>query len=268
MADQVVTIHDIIPIERPDWFSRSFAALHAWLVPLLVQRVRHVITVSEYTRQRLIERFRINPDRVTTIPNGVGEEYYRRSATEIAHMRANLAIPQGDYVLSVCSLEPRKNLHRLLDAWRLIQPLYPATLVVAGARGSSGVFKDADLDRTPRGVHFTGYVPETLLPALYSGASCFAYPSLYEGFGLPVLEALACEVPVVTSNTTSLPEVAGSSATLVDPERIDQIADAIIDILRHSELRRTLIQHGRQHSARFTWAACARSTESLLLSLR
>ncbi len=268
MADQVVTIHDIIPIERPDWFSRSFAALHLWLVPRLVQRVRHVITVSEFTRHRLIERFGIRPDRVTAVPNGVGEEYYRRSAEEIVKMRRDLSIPDGEYVLSVCSLEPRKNLLRLLEAWQLVQPRYPATLVVAGAKGASGVFKDAGINNVAPRVHFTGYVPEEQLPTLYSGASCFAYPSLYEGFGLPVLEALACGVPVVTSNTTSLPEVSGPAAQLVDPERIDQIADVILEVLQNPDQARRLGETGQSHARQFSWATCARKTESLLLSLR
>lgn len=268
VADQVVTVHDIIPIDCPEWFSRRFAALHSWLVPRLVQRVRHVVTVSEYTRQRLIERFGMRADRVTAIPNGVGEEYYRRSSADVARMRRELSIPDGDYVLSVCSLEPRKNLARLLSAWEKIEGQHSATLVIAGAKGASSVFSNAGLDRIPSRVHFTGYVAEEMLPALYSGASCFAYPSLYEGFGLPVIEALACGVPVVTSNTTSLPEVAGSSALLVDPQNIDQIGDAILELLEHPAKARELSESGIQRASQFTWAECARRTESLLISLR
>jgi glycosyltransferase involved in cell wall biosynthesis len=268
IADQVVTVHDIIAIDRPEWFTRRFAALHSWLVPRLMQRVRHVITVSEYTRQRLMERFGMRADRVTAIPNGVGEEYYPRTSADIAQMRYELSIPDGDYVLSVCSLEPRKNLTRLFAAWEKIAGQHSATLVIAGAKGASSVFSDAGLDRIPSSVHFTGYVAEEMLPALYSGASCFAYPSLYEGFGLPVIEALACGVPVVTSNTTSLPEVTGLSALLVDPKNVDQIGDAILELLQSPAKSRELSESGIQRASQFTWAECARRTESLLISLR
>jgi alpha-1,3-rhamnosyl/mannosyltransferase len=183
-------------------------------------------------------------------------------------MLTELSIPDGEYVLSVCSLEPRKNLARLLAAWEKIEGQHDATLVIAGAKGAASVFGDAGLDRIPSRVHFTGYVAEELLPALYSGAACFAYPSLYEGFGLPVIEALACGVPVVTSNTTSLPEVTGPSARLVDPESVDQIADAILELLENPSRARELGEAGIQRASQFTWAECARRTESLLISLR
>jgi glycosyltransferase involved in cell wall biosynthesis len=268
LGDQVVTVHDLIPLDRPEWFGRGFAALHAWLVARLVKRVRHVITVSEFTRQRLMELFEIPASRITAIHNGVGEEYFRRSPFKIEQMRKGLSIPEGDYVLSVCSLEPRKNLARLLAAWERIDGQHDAKLVIVGVKRASSVFRDMGLSRVPSGVYFMGNVAEEMLPALYAGASCFAYPSLYEGFGLPVLEAMACGALAVTSNATALPEITGSAAILVDPENADQIAGAILGVLKHPGKAETLAESGRKHASQFTWAECARRTELLLLSLR
>jgi len=267
ISRQVVTIHDIIPIDRPEWFSRSFAALHGWLVPRLVERVRHIITVSQYTKQRLIERFFVKPERITVIPNGIGEEFYPRPQAEIERVKIALGMPPGRYVLSVCSLEPRKNLKRVLEAWDMVEPGRDLTLVVTGAKGGAQVFRDPDIKTRSRRVLFTGYVPGEDLPALYSGAGCFVYPSLYEGFGLPVLEALACGVPVVASDLTSIPEICGPSTILVRPDDVGEIASAIARVVDTPEAMASLAELGRAHAARFSWKSCADLTEKLLLSL-
>lgn len=265
---QVVTVHDVIPIDFPHWYSPQFAMLHRLLVPRLARRVRRVIAVSEYTRNRLVERFLIPPDKVTVIPNGVGEEFRPRSPEEIACARRKLGIPSESYILSLNSLVPRKNVAALLRAWARVLPTLPASLwlVVAGGSGSGTVFPGQDLPKAPERVLFTGYVADELLPPLYSGAASFVFPSLCEGFGLPVLEAMACGTPVVTSDGSSLSEVGAGAAILVDPTSIDSIAAGIGQVIADQYLRGTLACAGRERARRYTWARCAELTRSVLWS--
>ncbi len=264
---QVVTIHDIIPVDHPEWFSRRFAALHTWLIPKLARRVRQIIVPSEYTKQRLIERFAIPPERIAVIREGVGEEFFPRPEDEIARARQAFGIPAGPYVLSVGSMEPRKNLKRLLEAWPEVERRWGVSLVIAGAKGASAVFRNADPGPVSKSVIFAGYVPDESLPALYSGSTCFVFPSLYEGFGLPVLEAAACGVPVVASNITSIPEVSGSSAILVDPGSVAEIASAIGRVLDDPAGSRALALPGINFARNQSWRRCAAKTEQLLESL-
>ena len=267
IARQVCTIHDLIPIDRPEWFSPHFSSWYRWLLPRLAKRVQHLIAISEYTKQRVVERLGVPPEKVTVIPNGVDHRFSPRSAGEIETMRQALGIPGPAYLLCVGSLEPRKNLLRLLEAWRKVQTVIDSEieLVVAGALGSSRVFGGVNLESPPPRTRFTGYVSDEHLPALYSGALALIYPSLYEGFGLPPLEAMACGTPVVTSNGTSLPEVVADSAVLVDPEDPASIAGGILEILSSPSLRDGLRRSGLERAKSFTWEHAAARTLSLLL---
>jgi len=262
---QVCTIHDIIPLDRPEWFNARFSAWYRWLLPRLVRRVRHIIAVSEFTRQRLIDRLAVDPAKVTTVWNGVDQEFRPRSAEEIASAKRDLGIATDSYLLCVGSLEPRKNLPRLLDAWRTAMPELPSNvrLVVAGRKPASRVFAELRIE-APERVHFTGYVQQEQLPALYSGALAMVYPSLYEGFGLPPLEAMACGTAVVTSNTTSLPEVVGSAALFVDPESTASIAEAIRTIVTDAAVRESLRAKGLVRAETFSWERCVRETRAIL----
>lgn len=267
ISRQVCTLHDLIPLDRPQWFNHRFARWYAWLLPRLARRVQHIIAISEFTRQRAIELLRVPATKVTIIPNGVDSRFYPRSSDEIASMRAALGIPDVAYVLCVGSLEPRKNLLRLLEAWSIVQEYVDREiwLVMAGARGSSRVFRALSVDSIPPRVYFTGYVSDEHLPALYSGALAMAYPSLYEGFGLPPLEAMACGTPVVTSKGTSLPEVVGNSAVLVDPEDCLSIAEGLEQVLSSASLRESLSKSGIRRAARFSWDSTAEQTLELLV---
>ncbi len=264
---QVCTIHDLIPIDRPEWFSPRFSSWYRWLLPRLAKRVRHLIAISEYTKQRIVERLGVPPEKVTVIPNGFDQRFSPRGATEIENVRQALGLPDRPYLLCVGSLEPRKNLLRLLRAWRKVveSTAGDVELVVAGAVASSRVFGSVSLDPLPPRTHFTGYVSDEHLPALYSGALALIYPSLYEGFGLPPLEAMACGTPVVTSNGTSLPEVVADSAVLVDPENVASIAAGIQQILSNPGLRERLRRSGLERAKCFTWEQAARQTLALLL---
>jgi len=269
VSRQVCTIHDIIPIDRPEWFSPRFSAWYNWRLPKLVHRVQHLIAVSEFTKQRLVERLGVAPSKVTVVWNGVDAQFTPRSSDEIEHMRRVLGISSRQYLLSVGSLEPRKNLRALLTAWRRIAPELPRDidLVVVGAKGASQVFSDAKLGEIPPRVCLTGYVAQEQLPALYSGAMALVYPSLYEGFGLPPLEAMACGTPVVTSGTTSLPEVVGDSAVLVDPLSPDSIAEGIQRIVLDAPLRDQLRENGLLRARGITWDRAVTETRKIFSSL-
>jgi len=266
VAHQICTIHDIIPLDRPEWFSANFSRWYQWLMPRLARRVQHVIAISEFTKRRVMERLRVSADRITVIPNGVDSCFHPQPESEVDLVRRELGIPTPHYLLCLGSMEPRKNVGRLLAAWERIADRVPddVHLVISGAKGSSTVFSEVSLDRIPLRVHFTGYVKQEHLPALYSGALALVYPSLYEGFGLPPLEAMACGTPVVTSSTTSIPEVTGDAAILVDPEDAEAIADGMLRVVESEELRENLRRAGLARAAQFSWDAAAAATRTLL----
>jgi len=263
---QVCTIHDLIPLDHPEWFGRRFAEWYRWLLPKLLRKVRHLIAVSHFTRNRIVERFGIHPEKITVIPNGIDARFSPRGAEEVSEVVASLGVQSSRYLLCVGSLEPRKNLLRLLGAWARV-PVTAAgdtMLVVAGAPGNSRVFETVSLGVIPPRVHFTGYVSDEQLPALYSGALALVYPTLYEGFGLPPLEAMACGTPVLTSDRTSIPEVVGPAAILVDPEDADSIVDGICRVLSSARLRGELRELGLARVRDLTWERTAEATLQVL----
>jgi glycosyltransferase involved in cell wall biosynthesis len=264
---QVCTIHDLAPLDNPQWFSPRFSAWYRWLMPLLARRIAHFIAVSEFTRDRVVQSLGVQPGKVTVIPHGIDQRFSPRPEEEICATRRMLNIPRGRYFLFVSSLEPRKNLSRLLLAWERIQPALPDDiwLVIAGAKGRPQVFSDAHInEELPPRVQFTGYVREECLPALYSGALALVYPSLYEGFGFPPLESMACGTPVIASNTTSLPEVTADAAILVDPLEVDQIVSAIALLASDPVLRSNLSKRGIPRAASYSWDATAGATLKVL----
>jgi glycosyltransferase involved in cell wall biosynthesis len=267
VRNQVVTIHDVVPLDHPEWLNPRFAAWYRFLIPRLVRRVRHVIVDSDFTRQRLIAHTGIEPGKVSVIHCGVDARFRPQSPEAIDAARAALQVPPGRYVLSVGSLEPRKNLGRLLLAWQSAMSELPADawLVVAGAKGKGLVFADVpELARLPARVHLAGYVPEEALPALYAGADAFVYPSMYEGFGMPPLEAMACGTPVIVGNRASLPEVVGDAALSVDPFNVDALARALVDVLAQPAVSARLGIAGLARAGLFSWEKAAVQTRQVL----
>jgi glycosyltransferase involved in cell wall biosynthesis len=261
---QVVTIHDCAFHDHPEAFSPAFVAWYRWLVSRLAANVRRIITVSDFSRRRLIEYLQVDPQKIVAIPNGVGGRFQPSGEDEIQSVRKQLGLPRR-YVLCIGSLEPRKNLLRLLEAWRQLRAgKADCALVLCGVR--SHVFRDFGLSQLPDDVILTGYVAEEHLPGLYGGAELFVYPSIYEGFGLTVLEAMACGVAVVCSNTTSLPEVAGDAALLVNPYEIDDIASGIRRLLADESLRGELRRRGLERATKFNWNHTAELTWNILMA--
>lgn len=267
VSRHVCTIHDLIPLDRPDWFNPRFAAWYSWLMPKLAQRLQHIIAVSQFTKERVVDLLKVPEERVTVIPNGVDARFSPRPPEEVDEACAAFGLRRRSYILCVGSLEPRKNLHRLIEAWSKIHHEIPSNidLVVAGAQGNALVFRTVALHALPPRVRFTGYVSEKQLPALYSGALLFVYPSLYEGFGLPPLEAMACGTPVVTSSGSSLEEVVGDAAILVNPAKVNAIAEGILTAVRDESLLESLRVAGLNRVRHLTWDRTADQTLRLLL---
>jgi len=266
VARQVVTVHDIAVLDHPEWFNARFAAWYRWMMPPLVRSVAHVIAVSDFTKRRLVEVTGVDESRVSVVLNGVDERFNVRLREEVVTLRAQLGIPSSCYVLSLATLEPRKNLPGQLEAWSRCVSHLPDNvwLVISGSNGKEHVFGKLQSRNVPPRVHFTGYVRDEDLPALYSGAIAFLYPSFYEGFGLPVLEAMATGTVPIISNSTALREVAGDAGVVVDPHNYDSIASAIVRIVKEDRWREELRHRSVRRSQSFSWDRTADSTRHVL----
>lgn len=261
-AQQVVTIHDVATLDHPEWFERKFALWYRWMTPRLVRRARHVLTVSEYSKQRIIHHTGVSAERVTVVPLAADERFRPHTPEECREVREQLGLPP-QFVLSVGSLEPRKNLAALLTAWQQWTDR-PADLVLAISGSANKVFSALNMGAAPEGVKFLGRVSDEQLPALYSAAEAFVYPSFYEGFGLPPLEAMASGTAVITSGTTSLPEVVAEAALMVDPHDPKTITAALRTLFSEPERRVALAQRGLERAALFSWRRTAQETARVL----
>lgn len=261
----VATIHDICYEFHPELFERSEARQLRIAIRRTARTARRVVAVSETTKRDISAVYGVPPEKIDVSHNGVDLKRFhpQRSETEKGILeRYGIEAP---YVLAVGNLQPRKNLVRLIDAFvhlKRVRPKLPCRIVVVGkaAFRHSEIFARARECGIGDQIVFTGYVSDGDLPALYRGAVAFAYPSLYEGFGLPVAEAMACGVPVLTSDRGSLPEVVGDAALIVDPESTHAIARGLSRILTEPELSAELSRKGPERTRDFTWDNAARTT--------
>lgn len=240
VKNQYLYIHDVAVFENSSWFSKGFALYYKLMWPILAKRIKKIITVSNFSKAEIIRYLKVPPDKVKVIYNGVSEDF---------ELPLNVIVKKEKYILTVGSVEPRKNLSTILAAWqrtKLKEEGYK--LIVVGGKFDS--FNNNNASLTDSSVVFTGYVTDEQLKDYYFKAQGFVYLSLYEGFGLPVLEAMLARVPVLTSSTTSLKEVAADFAVLVDPFNIEKITRAI-DGLTSSDINR--ITEAYKHAKKFTW---------------
>ncbi len=262
----VTTIHDLSFEHLPETFKRRSRAQLRLTVRRTARKAALILTLSEFSRRDIIETYAVDPERVIVTPAAAPAPFKPIvDETELEKIRERYGIG-ANYLLSLGSIQPRKNLTRLIEAFQWLRKSrpddQPPQLVIAGKRGwlDDEVFRAAQQDGLNESVKFIGYVPEEDLPALYSGAMCFVYPSYFEGFGLPVLEAMQCGAPVIAGNQTSLPEVAGDAALLFDPFDTRALGEAMARVIDHPGYRAELRARGLSRAAEFSWIATARLT--------
>ena len=260
-AKRVVSIHDLTVILSPVWHpAKRLSEMRAGL-RASAHAADRIIAVSQNTKNDIVEHLAVDPARVAVVPLAVDPSFRPLPCAEVDAALAPLGLTHGTYLLFLGTLEPRKNLGRLLDAvGKLGNDVGPLVLAGADGWGNDELRPRIAEVAQRRRVHVLGYVPEPLRAPLLCGARTFLYPSLYEGFGWPPLEAMACGTPVVTSNVSALPEVVGDAALMVDPLDVDGLADAIRRLWHDYTLRGELRARGLARARRFTWEATARLT--------
>ncbi|WP_218079627.1 glycosyltransferase family 4 protein [Anthocerotibacter panamensis] len=255
VKNHAVTVLDLSALEHPEWFNPEFAAMYSFYLPLLVRQAKIIFTISQYCRNRILDRFSLPEEKVVVSPCAVSQRFQPAADQEVVEVRRRYSLPES-YILSLGSLEPRKNLVNLFKAWALLPNKITRDigLVIAGERGAAFAQPNyTSLLGQLNNVTFTGYFPDKDLPILYSGALGLVYPSLYEGFGLPPLEAMACGTPVITCNNSSLPEVVGQGALFVDPLNSGSIAEAIENLILDQKLAAELSAYGLKRTQMFSW---------------
>lgn len=245
------TVHDMTCRLMPELHTPANRKADESFTKHILQRAARLIAVSESTKADAVRLAGLEPERIEVIYSGVPEVYFG----------AQPRPAERPYILFVGTIEPRKNIDTLLDAWQSCRARGDFDLVIAGASGWAGDKTSARLLAKPRGVRYLGYVPEDELPGLTAGASAFVYPSLYEGFGFPVAQAMAAGVPVITSNTSCLPEVAGEGALFVDPHSAAEIQHAMDKLLASPSLQQKLRTAGMARARQeYRWSICARKS--------
>ena len=254
----VMVIHDLAFLEHPEWFNRNFVRYYMNVIPRAASRARAIITVSEFSKDRIIHLLKVPEEKVHVVYQGIDPAFQPISEGEVERTLAKFRLKRP-YVLFVGSITPRKNLQSAIKAFELLRTKLAIMHTMAVVGVNSYQFPKEEISsKDSDGICVVGYADDTDLPQLYTGADVLVYPSLYEGFGLPPLEAMACGTPVVTSNRTSLPEVVGDAALTADPEDLTALSEAIGRILTDNELSAGLKTRGLERVKQFTWQNTAK----------
>lgn len=251
----MTTVHDLSHIRHPEHHPRERVEILTKYLPQSIDRAEKIFTVSEFSRGEVQDYFNISDDRLIVVSPAASIEYRPYSQADHDAVRRRYTLPV-DYILSVGTLEPRKNLLGLIEAYSRLPEDYRDNypLVLVGGRGwHTAAIVSALAKLKDRQLINLGYVPQLDLPKIVAAATLMAYPSFYEGFGMPVLEAMAVGTPVLTSNCASMPEVSGGAAVLVDPARVDEISDGLIRLLDDEVLRQQCSSKGLESAKRYSW---------------
>lgn len=260
----VTTIHDLGFLFHPESFSKLQGLRLKILTRKTAKRSQSILTGSNYSKNDIVRAYNLDPEKVEVVPHGISSLFKPNLSRETIQTVLDKYKIQGDYILSVGRLNPRKNLNSLVQAFSDLKRTkqIPHGLVIVGQDDfeTSQFIKSIKENDYSQQIIFTGFIPDEDLPFLYGGADVFVYPSVFEGVGLPVLEAMKCGTPVVTSNTTSLKEVVGDAGRMVDPLDVKDITQAIFQVICDTELKTALIEKGLARANQFSWEKTAQKT--------
>ncbi|HWQ15483.1 MAG TPA: glycosyltransferase family 1 protein, partial [Roseiflexaceae bacterium] len=257
----VVTIHDLSAFLFPQTFRRVNRVYTRWAIRVACRRAARILAVSEFTKAEIVRWLRVPPERIAITYDACDADFAPPEPAELEAFRRAKGLPER-FVLFIGTLEPRKNIPALLEAYARIAPETDAPLIIGGARGwlYEPILAKAEALGLGEKLRFVGYVDRSEQRLWYAAATLFAFPSLYEGFGMPPLEAMACGTPVVTSSSSSLPEVVGDAGLIVPPHDVDALAGALRRLLADAELRAELRERGLAQARRFSWRETAERT--------
>lgn len=256
--NQAVVVHDAAVFAHSEAYEFVFRKWYQFLLPRIIRRARTVITVSEFSQQELIEYCRTDRDNINVVYEGIDHMY---AIIQDERILDRYELKEDNFILVVSSSNPQKNFPRLISALERIKEKGYSVIIAGGRRDN--VFHSEELINIP-GVHYAGYVSDNELKALYSAASLFVHPSLYEGFGLTPLEAMACGCPVLVSNSAALPEICGDAAMYFNPYDVEDLANQIVRIMDDANLREALEVKGAKRTKKFHWEKTARKILNLI----
>jgi glycosyltransferase involved in cell wall biosynthesis len=266
----IVTVHDTIALDFPAYCPPGNPLYFRMAMPRSIRQASQIVAVSHTVKRDILRHFSISPDKIEVIYHGIDDRFKERVKEEkLSEVRQKYGLPEK-FILFVGNMEPKKNISRLIDAYldTVRQSRIPHSLVLAGRFAwKSGDVRQKTARCQDRRTHCPGYIAQIALPAVYTLADLFVFPSLYEGFGLPPLEAMACGVPVIVSNAGALPEITAGHALTVDPLSVESVGRAIYDMLHEPSLRNRFIASGRKHAGTFQWETAWRKTAGLYESL-
>lgn len=259
----VVTIYDLIPILYPSYVTPFYASQSRIFLPGILKKASQIFSISEYTKKDIIQKYHIDPQKIRVTPLGVSDHFRPASQIEVQSFckRYNLINP---FILFVGAIEPKKNIPTIIKGFYQAKKKQPdLELVIAGKKAwkYQDVFHLVNTLKLTESVHFLHFVPYDELPLLYSAASVFVFPSNYEGFGLPPLEAMKCGTPVIVSNRSSLPEIVGPEGEIIEPEDSESLAKKMLTLLRNDSIRTEQIAYNIERAKEFTWKRCAEETK-------